>query len=248
MAQGNTGEGFAYSMVDLMTSLVVIFILLLVYFLDLAHQRAEAEQRRIEEEKRRTETQKQQTESNRELVITRLQKELVAVNPSIQVKPDERDPLTLLIIVPEELLRFEENQASLREVGKDFLNRFTPTLTAVLCAPDLQGKVDSLIIEGHTNSRGEEWRNIPLSTERATKVTLYSLDFLRNKKLPGLECFLTLASANGRGPRDPILDSDGKEDLEKSKRVEFKVRVRSLEQRQLQELQEQLHAERPANS
>ncbi len=114
MAQGNTGEGFAYSMVDLMTSLVVIFILLLVYFLDLAHQRAEAEKRRIAEEKRRTEIAKQQTESNRELVIRRLQKEFVTVNPSIQVKPDERDPLTLLIIVPEELLRFEENKAKLR--------------------------------------------------------------------------------------------------------------------------------------
>lgn len=247
MAQGNTGEGFAYSMVDLMTSLVVIFILLLVYFLDLAHQRAEAEQRRIAEEKRRTEIAKQQTESNRELVIRRLQKEFVTVNPSIQVKPDERDPLTLLIIVPEELLRFEENKAKLREIGREFLNGFTPTLTGVLCAPDLQDKVDSLIIEGHTNSRGEEWRNIPLSTERATAVTLYSLELLRDKISPDLECFLNLASANGRGPREPIRDHEGKEDLEKSKRVEFKVRVRSLEQRQLQELQEQLHAERPAN-
>lgn len=231
-------------MVDLMTSLAVIFILLLVYFLDLTHQRAEAEQRRIEEEKRKTEIEKQQTESNRELVIKRLQKELVTVNPSIQIKPDERDPLTLLIIVPEELLRFEENKAKLREVGREFLNSFTPTLTAVLCAPDLQEKVDSLLIEGHTNSRGEEWRNIPLSTERATAVTLYSLDLLRDKNLPSLECFLTLSSANGRGPRDLILDSEGKEDPEKSKRVEFKVRVRSLEQRQLQSLQEQIHAER----
>jgi hypothetical protein len=33
MAQGTSGEAFAYSMVDLMTSLVVIFILLLVVFL-----------------------------------------------------------------------------------------------------------------------------------------------------------------------------------------------------------------------
>ncbi len=117
----------------------------------------------------------------------------------------------------------------------------------MLCAPDLQDKVDSLIIEGHTNSRGEEWRNIPLSTERATAVTLYSLELLRDKISPDLECFLNLASANGRGPREPIRDHEGKEDLEKSKRVEFKVRVRSLEQRQLQELQDQLHAERPAN-
>jgi outer membrane protein OmpA-like peptidoglycan-associated protein len=189
-------------------------------------------------------TESKQTESNRELVIKRLQQKLVTVNTSIQVKPDDRDPLTLLVIVPEALLQFEENRATLREVGKTFLKEFSPTLTGVLCATDLRSKVDALIIEGHTNSRGEEKRNIPLSTERATAVTLYSLELLREENAVNLECFLELASANGRGPRDPILGPDGAEDPERSKRVEFKVRVRSIEQRRIQELREQLHAER----
>lgn len=228
MSRGTSSEGFALSMVDLMTSLVVIFILLLVVFLQQKSVQASTEAK--------------QTESNREQVIKRLQQELVTINPLIQIKPDDRDPLTLLVIVPEELLQFEENRASLREIGKKFLQDFAPTLTGVLCAHDLRNKVDALIIEGHTNSRGEEQRNIPLSTERATAVTLYSFDLLREKSVSNLECFLELASSNGRGQRDPIR-LNGVEDPEKSKRVEFKVRVRSIEQRRRQELQEQLHAE-----
>jgi len=216
MSRGAPSEGFALSMVDLMTSLVVIFILLLVVFLHQTYVQAITEAK--------------QTESNREQVIKRLQQELVAINDKIQIKPDARDPLTLLIIVPRELMQFEENRDNLPEIGKKFLQAFAPTLTRVLCAEDLRSKVDAFIIEGHTNSRGEEKQNIPLSTRRATAVTLYSIEILGEKSASTLECFLELASSNGRGPRDPIR-LNGVEDPEKSKRVEFKVRVRSIEQR-----------------
>jgi chemotaxis protein MotB len=228
MAQGTAGEGFAYSMVDLMTSLVVIFILLLVVFLRQTSEQAIAESR--------------QTETAREQVMRRLQEELGALDPKIQVKPDERDPLTLLVIVPEGLLGFQKNRYEIPPAGMDFLGSFAPTLAGVLCAPELSGKVDSLIIEGHTDSvTGTEEINIPLSTQRATAVML-QFRVLLKQAIADLEpCFLSLASASGRGPREPIWDSQGKEDPEKSRRVEFKVRVRSIEQRRLQE---QLHADR----
>jgi hypothetical protein len=47
-------------------------------------------------------------------------------------------------------------------------------------------------------------------------------------------CFLTFLSASGRGSSEPMLDADGKEDKMRSRRVVFKIRVRSLEQRQLE--------------
>ena len=47
-------------------------------------------------------------------------------------------------------------------------------------------------------------------------------------------CFLTFLSASGRGSSEPMLDADGKEDKVRSRRVVFKIRVRSLEQRQLE--------------
>lgn len=231
MAQGSAGESFAYSMVDLMTSLVVIFILLLVFFLKQKSDQAHAESR--------------QTEGAREQVMRRLQEELSTIDAKIQIKTDKHDPLKLLVIVPEGLLGFEKNKAEVPFRGRNFLENFAPKLAGVLCAVDLQEKVDSLIIEGHTDSSGTEERNIPLSTERATAVMLHSREVLLTRQDFDLEnCFLKLASASGRGPRDPIPNPQGKEDQDKSRRVEFKVRVRSIEQRRLQDLQEQLHVER----
>ena len=48
-------------------------------------------------------------------------------------------------------------------------------------------------------------------------------------------CFLTFLSASGRGSSEPLLNAIGSEDRDRSRRVEFKIRVRSLEQRQMQE-------------
>jgi flagellar motor protein MotB len=45
-------------------------------------------------------------------------------------------------------------------------------------------------------------------------------------------CFLDFLSANGRGSKEPIRDADGNEDRDRSRRVVFKIRVRSLEQRE----------------
>jgi outer membrane protein OmpA-like peptidoglycan-associated protein len=229
MAQGASGEGFAYSMVDLMTSLVVIFILLLIVFLRQTSEQAIAESK--------------QTESAREQVMRRLQEEFGTLDTRIQVKIDDLDPLTLLVIVPEGLLGFEKNRYEIPSYGIDFLKSFAPTLAGVLCAPELSGKVDSLIIEGHTDSSGTEEINIPLSTQRATIVMIQSRALLKQSTSSLEPCFLELASASGRGPRDPILDTQGLEHPEKSRRVQFKVRVRSIEQRRIQE---QLHGERTA--
>ena len=50
------------------------------------------------------------------------------------------------------------------------------------------------------------------------------------------DCFLTLLSASGRGSAEPILDSTGHRDQARSRRVVFKIRVRSLEQRELRDV------------
>ena len=46
-------------------------------------------------------------------------------------------------------------------------------------------------------------------------------------------CFLKFLSASGRGSEELVLTNDGKEDPEKSRRVIFKIRVRSMEQRRV---------------
>jgi hypothetical protein len=49
-------------------------------------------------------------------------------------------------------------------------------------------------------------------------------------------CFLTFLAASGRGSSEPFRDAAGKEVKARSRRVVFKIRVRSLEQRQLHEV------------
>ena len=50
-----------------------------------------------------------------------------------------------------------------------------------------------------------------------------------------LQCYLDKLSASGRGSSEPVLDANNEEDRARSRRVQFKIRVRSLEQRQRQD-------------
>ena len=84
--------------------------------------------------------------------------------------------------------------------------------------------------------------NLPLSQKRSMAVVRESLDVLSKSTADASApstlraCFLTFLSASGRGSSDPIQDPiTGMEAPERSRRVVFKIRVRSLEQRQVQE-------------
>ena len=247
MAREGSGEGLAHSLVDLMTSLLVIFILLLVVFLYQASIREIAERKGTKG-----------TEDNRKIVQARLDPVLRKLGEGIELFPDACDPLTLVIIVPRQLLDFEKNDDKIRDDGKHFLDFFAPAVASVLCEQSLLDTVDSLVAEGHTDSAGNEGINIPLSARRATNVVLYSREVLTHSS-NGLEpCLLELASATGRGPRDLIhrneviqnrrveegcrrgtADVAAKfstepEDRDRSRRVEFKIRVRSEEQRRVE--------------
>ena len=105
-----------------------------------------------------------------------------------------------------------------------------PQLVGTACEPELRGGISSIIVEGHASSEWNEKdpkvraeRNLKLSQERSMAVVQQSLDALND---PGLhDCFLDFVSATGRGSADPLATP------EKSRRVIFKVRVKSLEQR-----------------
>ena len=95
--------------------------------------------------------------------------------------------------------------------------------------------MESIVIEGHTDSTGSDERNLPLSQERSLRVVQESLRIL-NAGSQDRSCFLELLSATGRGSVDRILDQEGKEDMNRSRRVIFKIRVRSLERRIVKEV------------
>jgi outer membrane protein OmpA-like peptidoglycan-associated protein len=220
MATNHEDSGLASSLTDLMTSLAVIFILLLVGMLNNAQQ---------------------EVKGIKSQVLTRLQNALKEFEKNgVRVTPDPKDPLALLVLVPEDLLNFAQNQAQIPPKGQQFLLNFIPKLVSTACSSDLRQGISSIVVEGHTSSEGTGAWNLELSQERSLAVVRASLTILGEDQKAettssGLyDCFLNFVSATGRGRTDPILTTSGQEDRERSRRVIFKVRVQSLEQRQLE--------------
>jgi len=211
-----------------MTSLAVIFILLLVAITQKTVMASAAR--------------KQHTEKVRGDILDAL---LPLLNdPSVKVMKDPKDKLSLLIVVSEERLQFEVNKDKVSTIGQQFLNRFIPILAKVACGPEFSSEIASIAVEGHTDSSSlkkspveADIDNLDLSQDRSREVEVYSLKRLYDDK-SGLQayypCFLHSLTASGRGSNDLVyVDKDHKiEDFAKSRRVEFRIRVRSFEQRE----------------
>jgi|SRR5262245_4833732 len=219
MATENGNSALATSMTDLMTSLAVIFILLLVASLNNAQQESE--------NTRNTILQK---------LLERLQTEVdVYKGQGFEIKNDPKDPLGLIVVVPDGLLNFAVNRSDIPPPGVEFLDKIVPKMASTLCSDEFRKEMESIVIEGHTDSTGSNELNLPLSQERSLRVVQESLRTLVAQ--PGetaprnQSCFLELLSATGRGSVEPMLDKNGREDFNRSRRVIFKIRVRSLERR-----------------
>ena len=199
-----------------MTSLMVIFILLLVASLNNA---------------------KAEGESARNAVLSNLQRALQKfAAQGVTVEADPKDPLGLLVLVPGGLLNFEVDKWDIRPAGISFLHEFAPRLANTACSKDFRNEMASIVVEGHTDTTGTDEHNLQLSQNRSMSVVQQILHELGDASTNGNRaCFLDLLSANGRGSVEAI-KVNGKEDRDKSRRVIFKIRVRSLEQREIKAL------------
>lgn len=214
MSQDDTSAGLSNSFTDLMTSLAVIFILLLVATLHNVHQESEV---------------------TRNSVLVELQSSLKDFESGgIVVKSEPTDPLSLLILVPEDLLAFQLDKADISSKGETFLQTFIPRLARTVCSSRFVKEINSVVVEGHTDSSGTARHNLDLSQKRSLSVVRASLNVLEGHG-SGQEqsAFLQLLSASGRGSAEIITGPTGQEDAPSSRRVIFKIRVRSLEQKQL---------------
>ncbi|MGE3537576.1 MAG: OmpA family protein [Candidatus Tectimicrobiota bacterium] len=243
MATSHEHMGLGSSLTDLMTSLAVIFILLLVASHNKKQQHLSASQEQLNSTRAQFEAAQQELEKARQHTHTTRSNILVALQQSLEVfvaqgvraEADPRDPLSLLVLVPEGLLEFAVNRDAIPPGGLAFLRRFTPKIAETLCAETFRDEISTMVIEGHTDSSGSDAINLPLSQARSMAVVQESLAVLSPD--PGLRaCFLTFLSASGRGSSEPFRDTAGREDKARSRRVVFKIRVRSLEQRQLYEV------------
>ena len=131
-------------------------------------------------------------------------------------------------IVLESSVFFDVGKSTIKEEGRAFLERFIPVYLDVLLKPGYSDYLGEIIIEGHTDTSGTYLMNLELSQNRALIVARYCLemDFLSTEQRQMLQKILT---AKGRSFSDPILKADGSEDMDASRRVEFKFRMKDSE-------------------
>jgi chemotaxis protein MotB len=257
----DASAGLASSLTDLMTSLAVIFILLLVVSLNDAQQGldvtretlvAAAEdvaetqakltiaEQQIEATQQQLAAAQEKTQVTRSQILDAMEHALASfAKQGVKVETDPKDPLGLLVLIPEGLLEFALRRAEIPPGGQDFLKAFIPQLATTVCADEFRHEIASIVVEGHTDSSGSDEVNLPLSQARSLAVVRELLPILTataEGEPTGHRlrtCFVGFLSASGRGSVEPIRDEVGQEIPERSRRVVFKIRVRSFEQREM---------------
>lgn len=201
---------FWITMSDLLLGLAVIFIVLFVLAMT-GFSQAKLEEQNVKSE-----------------VAKDLAQELNAKNIDAQI-----DLLTGDVKLSD-LQLFELGSYELSEDGKAFLNKFIPIyLNAVFENPKVSDKVKNIVIQGHTDSQTfagidskdvQFIKNMELSTKRANEVAKYIFYTPYNKAYsPKLHKMLQV---EGKSYSEPVL-VNGKEDYNKSRRVELELVVKS---------------------
>lgn len=181
------------------------------------------QQIQIDEQQRALDDQQTQIEAlvgMRTRIITSLSSALKAANISAQVDPSNGS------IALESDVLFELGRYDLSERGERFIDRFLPVYLDVLFSDEYRPYVAEIIIEGHTDSLGGYIDNLALSQQRALAVASYVLeDDYRGITADQKRQLRAVATANGRSFSDPVLDANGNEDMDASRRVVFKFRL-----------------------
>ena len=202
------------SLTDLMTSLMVIFVLLFIAFVQRSAGRNPAVT---------------------DALLTTLRDQMIASGldqQGVRVDNDKKDRNAISVIVPEGLMSFESAKFDLRPAGQRFLAQTMPKIASVLCDQKYRDSVAAIIVEGHSDR--SQWEgytaeesqslNLKLSQDRSMAVVQGALSVLDDRPRFGGElsdrgCFLEKLSASGRGDQDPLATE------EQSRRVIFKIRV-----------------------
>jgi chemotaxis protein MotB len=119
---------------------------------------------------------------------------------------------------------FEQDSYVLKESAKEELSSvFKKYINTLLLDEEIKQHIDRIIIEGHTNSDGTYIHNLELSQKRALEV----MKFLYEKHPKNRELFKRYVSASGRSYANAVLDKDGVEDKDASRRIEIKFRIKN---------------------
>ncbi len=174
-------------------------------------------------------------------LIDSLNKEFKANNIKVDI-----DTQTGAILLDSSVL-FDLNESTLTTAGEEVLNQILPVYCKVLLNSENADYIAEIIIDGYTDTTGDYLTNMTLSQGRAYAVA----EYLYNTKDSFLssdesEKLVSLMTANGKSFSNPILDTAGTVDMDASRRVEIKFRLKDEEmlselQKLIEESQEKQH-------
>jgi outer membrane protein OmpA-like peptidoglycan-associated protein len=140
-----------------------------------------------------------------------------------------KDDLSIRFTEPDVL--FAEGSSDLKPEFRAILSDFFPRYVRILTSPKYRDAISEVRIEGHTSS---DWtgvttpedaylRNMELSQARTRSALAFALGLPElNDKSAWLRQYVT---ANGLSSSHPVFDASGAEDPARSRRVEFRVRT-----------------------
>lgn len=213
---------------DMMAALLLVFILIIT--LTMFHARKQFDEKQLQLEEQQVVIKEQQEKLDKIIgvrgdLVEALKAEFDGTDLSVSV-----DSNTGAITLDSSIL-FDVNKYDIKQSGADFLKAFLPRYLGVLLNDNNKQYISEIIIEGHTDTNGTYMHNLELSQDRALSVASFCLQ--DGSSILGSEVELNelrkIITANGRAYSDPVLNEDGTVNLKKSRRVEFKFRLKDQE-------------------
>ena len=119
---------------------------------------------------------------------------------------------------------FDQASSVLKEDSKKELkNTLKKYLSTLLEDKEIRKNIESITIEGHTNSDGTYLSNLALSQQRAQAV----MQFLYDSNIIDKKLISKYINSSGRSDSDLILNKDGAEDKDASRRIEIKFNLKN---------------------
>ena len=206
---GDNNNVFWTTMSDLMLGLAIIFITMFVLAM------TGFSQQNIEQQKVQMDVSKKISE---ELKKSDIDADIDKMTGDLKISDGELFELNSYVLTPD---------------GKKLLDKLAPIyINTIFADKELAGQIDNIVIQGHTdsqmfagvNSKDQQFmRNMDLSLKRANAVAEYIFNTGYDKKYA--DAFRKKLVVEGKSFTEPVL-VNGKEDYNKSRRVELKLKIK----------------------
>lgn len=143
-------------------------------------------------------------------VVAELENKLSAKGISVNINEDTGE------ITLDSGILFDFNSYEISTEGKAYLDKFIEAYSSVVFSDMFEDTIDELIIEGHTDSNGDDVTNSTLSKKRADAVRSYCIAAASSSELDDM------LISEGLGSTKPVLNDDGSINDAASRRVTFR--------------------------